>query len=368
MKTACLLSLLIAFSIQAAEVRTERVPEGGVQPQIVNDASGTLHLVYLTGAAGGSNVRYAARKAGASAWGSSATINSTPDTAVAAGTIRGAQLTVGRDSALHVVWNGPGGRDRPSPLYYSRSLDGGRTFAAQRDLRGETKGLDGGATIAANATGDVFILWHGARAEAAPGEVNRVIFVLKSTDNGATFAPVQIANLDDLGVCACCSMKSFITPSGELLTLYRAARQLDQREITLLSSRDGGGTFTHQVLAPWPVKVCPMSSMTMTGVSGHTRAAWETEGKIYTRLLDDTAAAIPVSPAKSRHPALAVNQSGETVVSFSIGTGWQKGGQVGWVLLDKGGQPTSTRGTAPGVPVWGMTAAYADGNDFVVMY
>ena len=83
------------------------------------------------------------------------------------------------------------------------------------DLRGDTKGLDGGASIAATAQGDVFIVWHGARDGAEPGEKNRVVFVLKSTDNGVTFAAPRIANLDDAGVCACCSLKSFVSPDGE---------------------------------------------------------------------------------------------------------------------------------------------------------
>ena len=363
-----IMSLLLASVVHAGEVRTERVPEGGVQPQILSGAEGLLHLVYLKGEPGSSNVRYASKKAGAQAWSAPVTVNSSPGSAVAAGTIRGAQTALGKNSTLHVVWNGPGGKGKPSPLYYTRSTDGGRTFERQRNLRGETQGLDGGASIAASLRGDVFIVWHGAQADAAPGEVNRVVFVLKSTDSGATFAPVKIANLDDLGVCACCSLKSFMTPSGELLTLYRAARRKDQRDVTLLASRDGGESFTHRILGPWSISACPMSSMTMTPAGSGTRAAWETAGKIYTSLLDDPQSTTPVSPEKCRHPALAINAEGETLISWSIGTGWQKGGQLGWTILDAAGKPSGASGSSPGVPVWGMTAAYAEGSNFVVMY
>jgi hypothetical protein len=111
-----------------------------------------------------------------------------------------------------------------------------------------------------------------------------------------------------------------------------------------------------------------MSSMTMTGVRGQTRAAWETQGRIFTCLLDVSSTAVAISPDKARHPAMAVNDHSEVLVSWSIGTGWQKGGQLGWTVLDPQGQPTDERGSAQGVPIWGMTAAYAEGRDFVVMY
>lgn len=363
-------ALLAAFSVfvQAAEVRTERVPENGVQPQIVRDNEGTLHLVYLTGPAGGSEVRHATKKTDARDWSSPLTVNSLRASAVAAGTIRGAQAAIGKNSSIHVVWNGPGGKGSPSPLYYTRSTNGGRTFEPQRDLRGAARGLDGGATIAASPRGEVFVLWHGVQEDTPPGEVNRSVFMLKSTDNGSSFAPASIVNVDDPGVCACCSMKSFIAPDGKLLTLYRAARQIDQRDITLLSSPDGGTTFKHEIIGRWPVKICPMSSMTMVASQGQTRAAWETDGTIFTSVFGSTEGPAAVSPKKCRHPALAANSKGEVLVCWSAGTGWQKGGELGWTVLNASGKPAGKQGSAPGVPVWGMSAAYVVNDNFVVMY
>ncbi len=43
-------------------------------------------------------------------------------------------------------------------------------------------------------------------------------------------------------------------------------------------------------------------------------------------------------------------------------------GDVGWRILDASGKPTAARGTEKGVPVWGFTAPYANGEDFVVLY
>lgn len=358
--------LLTAFSF-GAEIQLERVPENGVQPQIVAAADGTLHLVYLQGTERRFDVRHAFKKPGGS-WSTPHTVNSTPGTAVAMGTIRGAQIAVGKDNSLHLVWNGPGGKDQPAPLLYTRSLDGGATFETQRDLRADTQALDGGASVAASAQGGVFVVWHGAPANATPGEINRRVFILTSTDNGRTFATPKIANADDPGVCACCSLKAFVTPKGELLTLYRAARSVNQRDIVLMTSRDGGVTFQHRDVGRWAINACPMSSASVISAGAKSRAAWEAEGKVYTALLDDRSEATAVSEDKARHPALAINAKGETLVTWSIGTGWQKGGQLGWQVLNAAGKPTAERGTKPGVPVWGFSAAYAEGERFVVMY
>ena len=368
MNRLTLVLFLFVGLAQAMAVRVERVPEGGVQPQVATAADGTLHLVYLKGPPGGCEVRYATKKAGDSGWSTPVTVNSTPHTAVAMGTIRGAQLALGKNNAVHVVWNGPGAKDRPSALCYTRKEAGKAAFEPQRDLRGDTKGLDGGASIAATAQGDVFIVWHGARDGAEPGEKNRVVFVLKSTDNGITFAAPRIANLDDAGVCACCSLKSFVTPDGELFTLYRAARRPDQRDVTLLSSKDGGGTFQHRIVGPWAISACPMSSMSLASQGHQVRGAWEADGRIFTSLLNGNGDAVAVSEGKARHPAVAVNAKGETVVAWSIGTGWQKGGELAWIILDAEGKPTSQRGHAASVGVWDFAAAYADGQQLVVIY
>lgn len=48
-RSIALLLLLTVFTDGAEEVRFERVPEGGVQPQVATTRDGTLHLVYLKG-------------------------------------------------------------------------------------------------------------------------------------------------------------------------------------------------------------------------------------------------------------------------------------------------------------------------------
>src|SRR5687767_5380335 len=98
-------------SVRAAGPRVEvlRTPDGGIQPQAVTDARGTIHLVYYRGEAGAGDLFYRRRDAAQETWSKPIRVNSVPGSAVAAGTIRGGHLAVGKDGRVHVVWFGSGG-------------------------------------------------------------------------------------------------------------------------------------------------------------------------------------------------------------------------------------------------------------------
>ncbi len=105
-------------------------------------------------------------------------MNSQPGSAIAIGTIRGGQVAVGRGGRIHVAWNGSNGA-RPknpaggTPMLYTRSEPGGKTFEPQRNLMQRTSALDGGGTIAADRDGNVYVAWHGRTEDAEPGEAHR---------------------------------------------------------------------------------------------------------------------------------------------------------------------------------------------------
>ena len=70
-----------------------------------------------------------------------------------------------------------------------------------------------------------------------------------------------------------------------------------------------------------------------------------------------------------KHPRLAINRTGEVLLVWTEGTGWQRGGSLAWQLYDKAGQPTPERGMVAGVPVWsfGAAAVNLDGG-FAILY
>ena len=70
-----------------------------------------------------------------------------------------------------------------------------------------------------------------------------------------------------------------------------------------------------------------------------------------------------------KHPALAVNAKGETLLVWAKGTGWQKGGSLAWNVFDASEKPTTIRGKSDGVPVWSFPAAVADPDGtFTIIY
>src|SRR5947209_3357136 len=140
------------------DISLVRVPNGGIQPEAVMDRSGTLHLLYYSGDPAGGNLYYVKSSDAGRTWSAPLRVNSEAGTAIAAGTIRGGQIAVGRNGHIHVAWNGsskaePRGPLNPesgkpgAPMLYSRLNDARTAFEPERNLMTRTFGLDGGGTI-----------------------------------------------------------------------------------------------------------------------------------------------------------------------------------------------------------------------------
>src|SRR4051794_35838674 len=87
-------------------VRLNRLPTGGIQPQAVVDPKGTLRVVYFRGDARSGNLFYTSSTDGGTTFSRALEVNSQPGSAIAAGTIRGAQIALGKGGRVHVAWNG----------------------------------------------------------------------------------------------------------------------------------------------------------------------------------------------------------------------------------------------------------------------
>lgn len=377
---ALVASALFSFSTaSAAEVRLQRVPGGGLQPQALMDARGTLHLVYLKGDPKACDVFYARREPGKSEFTAPLRVNSQPGSAIAAGTIRGAQFALGKGGRIHVVWNGsmqaePKPPTQSMPLLYTRLNDVGTAFEPQRNLVNATAHLDGGGTVAADKDGNVYALWHSAPPDNKAGEVGRAVFLARSKDDGKTFEREREVSPEASGACGCCGMRAFADAQGNVFALFRTASTALNRDMMLLVSRDRGEQFKGDYVHRWRVGQCPMSSEFFTESGGRVFGAWETAGPVQFAALDASTvkAASAVSPAmmaKGKHPALAMNKAGETLLVWTEGTGWQRGGAVAWQVFGPDGKPVGEPKRNDGVPMWGLAAAVAEPDgSFTVLY
>ncbi|WP_170157323.1 sialidase family protein [Roseimicrobium gellanilyticum] len=353
-------------------------PEQGIQPRALVDGKGVLHLLWYAGGAKGGNLFHATRQADKT-WSAPVKVNSIPHSAVAAGTIRGAQYAMGRDGYLHVIWNGykeTGGKAEPMPLYYTRSTDGGKTFEPQRIVSGDWP-MDGGGAVAADPNGKVHVFWHAGREGGREGEVSRRIFIRSSTDDGANFDDERTISPEGTGVCACCSMQALATRGGNVHVLFRNAFDAGKsRNIATLISGDGGKTFSYAEVDPWRIHGCPMSSMSLVEVQGGAVVgAWEREGQIVLGRFGATnnqpgkVTVAMQGPSQRKHPVLATGRDGSLLIAWTEGTGWNKGGTLAWQMVDQDLtlNSRSVPVTAGSVPVWSFCSVAAIGGSFVLV-
>ena len=344
----------------AGHVVLERVIDGGIQPQAVVDAAGVVHVVFFKGDPAAGNLYYVRRTP--EGYSKPVRVNSRDGSAIALGSVRGAQLALGRANRAHVVWNGSDRvQPRPSsgmPLEYARTSDSGR-FEPERNLVTSTEGLDAGGTLAADGEGRVFVAWHANATGSS--EADAAVYVRRSEDEGRSFAREQRANSKELGACGCCGMRGLVDRAGSLYFLYRAATNGVNRDMTLLFSRDHGATFSTTRADPWKLEACPLSSAFLAEGPQGVTAAWETRNQIFFGTLAPSSGAVapPASPAGSgqrKHPALAYNARGEALLAWLEDTSWARGGSMAWQLYDRDGRATPEHGSARGVPPWGLVA------------
>jgi len=358
-------------------VRVLRLPDGGMQPQTATDAAGIVHLVYLAGDPGAADVFYARLAPGAESIAQPVRVNDRRGSAIATGTVRGAHIALGRDGRVFVAWMGskeaepraPGGA---APMLVARTESPGGRFEPERNVLQHAVGLDGGGSIAADGAGNVYVVWHGG----APGrgEVARRIWMARSRDDGRTFASEVAVDPGATGVCGCCGMRAFADAAGRLYMLYRAATEEVHRDMVLLRS-EPGGAFASARVSEWNIKACPMSTASIAPAGARVLGAWESQGQVYFGTLGSRSGETPqsiVAPGESgkrRHPAVAGNERGETLLAWTEGTGWQRGGRLAWQLFDAAGRAIGPMAETPGVPVWGLPAvAPQPGGGFVLVY
>ena len=359
----------------SARVILVRTPDGGIQPQAAVDHQGVIHLIYYRGDAGNGDIFHVQQRPGEATFSKPIQVNSQPGSAMAAGTIRGAQIALGRNGRVHVAWNGHAPKDggyMEAPMLYSRLNDAGAAFEPERDVITSARGLDGGGSVAADNQGNVYVLWHAPKPRNTNGEAGRALFVARSTDDGKTFAPEKLATTEPTGACGCCGMKSFADSEGNVFALYRAASDTVNRGETLLISRKRGVDFQIAYVNEWQIAACPMSSAFLSETPNGVLAAAETHGRVFFVRVDPKTGKVsePVSPtAKAKHPVVVGNAKGEVLLAWTEGTGWAKGGAVAWQLYDASGNPTSERGRSEGVPTWSLaTAAAKPDGSFVIVY
>ena len=95
-------TLACVGSTSTDQIVLERLPEDSLQPQAVVDALGLVHVVYFKGEPAAGDIYYT-RRTPDGAYSTPVRVNSQEGSAIALGSVRGAQLAIGRGGRRHVV-------------------------------------------------------------------------------------------------------------------------------------------------------------------------------------------------------------------------------------------------------------------------
>jgi hypothetical protein len=351
------------------EVKIIRTPDGGIQPQVAVGGDGVVHLIYFKGPDNAGDIYYVREGPRDAGFSKPIRVNSVSGSAIAIGSVRGAQIAVGRGGRVHVSWLGsdkaqPRGPGNSTPMLYARLNDGGTAFEPQKNVMQFAVGLDGGGSVAADKSGNVYVVWHGNPDKN--GEVNRRVWVARSRDDGKTFEREVAANKDPTGACGCCGLRAFADDHGTLYILYRAAREAIHRDMYLLVSTNHGNTFKSDLVSEWELNACPMSTDFISQAGENALIAWQTEEQVYFATVASggrklsVAVPAPGQGSDRKHPAVIGNSRGEILFAWTEGTGWKRGGSLAWQVFDKEGRPTEIKGSVPGLPAWDLVAAFPD--------
>jgi hypothetical protein len=377
----CAAPAIVARASDSTAVKLLTTPGGGLQPQSAVDRSGVIHLVYLYGDPSAADVAYVRKAPGDKDFSTPVRVNDRPGSAIALGTVRGVHLALGRANRVHVAWNGsstaePKGTGKSSPMLYTRLKEDGTGFEPQRNLMLTGSGLDGGGTVAADSAGNVYVTWHAqgqADGHALEGEAHRRVWMARSADDGQNFSPETPISPAELGACGCCGMGALADSRGNLYLLYRSAREVVHREIYLLVSTDKGKTFRATCVHPWEIGACPMSTASLTEAAGRVLISWETAGQVFFAPINTETLQVgkpvqaPGSGAKRKHPSIAGNSRGETLLTWTEGTGWKKGGSLSWQVFDAANRPISGKSEARMLPAWDFASSVNAAGTFLVI-
>lgn len=364
---------VLAFSVLLAaacagplpSVSILRAPEGATLPQVVIDATDTLHLVYYTGSMSSGDLFHVTRAPDAADWSAPQPINSQPHSVTGLGPVDGGQLAIGPDGLLHVTWFH---RD-PTRFYYTRSDHTG-AFESQQTLSVKDEGgVESGSTLAVDPHGNVYVFWH---ADPVP-DAQRRVYMAVSRENGKLFDLPRAISPPAEGACGCCGLRAVSDNVGTIHVSYRGAGDNLRRGMRLLTSADQGRTFTDQIIQSWDIGACPVATTTLSAGPNGTVVAWETQGQVF--LADTSRLEQAVSPPgapgfRRKNATVSVNHRSDTLLAWGDGPGWQSGGTLHWQLFDENGRPRGESGGASApIPARSVpsVAARQDGS-FVVVY
>jgi hypothetical protein len=235
---------------------------------------------------GGADVYVAVSRDGARTFDSPVRVNARPRTARLGGELPprialSRPPDVGVDPAMTVVW---GSKETRTEIRAARSIDGGKTFLAERSLSAaDAAGDRGWHALTIGEHGTAHVLWLDHRRLASRPKTSH-----DHHGDGAEMAQFSGLYYSDgtsereltPGVCYCCKVATATGADGSVFAAWRHVYKGNIRDIAFMLSRDGGRTFTAPSRVSednWQLAGCPDDGPAMAvGPDGVVHLVWPT--------------------------------------------------------------------------------------------
>jgi hypothetical protein len=206
------------------------------------------------------------------------------------------KLAIGPGGEIYVTWTKPLTKPYSGEIRFSRSLDGGRTFAApsivHHDRQEITHRFD---SVAVNAKGQVIVAWIDKRdlvaaaAAKAPPYRGAAIYFAVSDDRGATFrGDYKLADHS----CECCRISLACHADGSVTAMWRHIFEPNIRDHAVAQFFPDGRARPVQRASfeEWRIDACPHHGPSLAkDAEDRLHAVWfsaapQNRGVFYARL------------------------------------------------------------------------------------
>jgi hypothetical protein len=372
MRPFSFLVLLLATTLAAAQtvpqVTTIRLPDGGYAPQCAVDDGNNIHLLYATGDSRKATLHYLSATELTDKIEAGQTIT---DSALVKGSVRNPQLAVGELRCPFFGW-------MVSPKeFLCTNLTQTNHLNEPVNIITSHPGIDAGAAITFAPNKTFYAVWHAPENPKDDKESSRKIWVARSTQG-------RYEKFDKIasdtaprgrGVCACCALAALAT-NDHLYVLYRCATDQVHRDIHLLTFDDDLTCTEDETLNTLTANKCIMSTASFAQSKEHVYAAYESDKNVFIHRLhspsvnnDSITIPIPDKGDNRKHPALSINKDNVILLTWTEGTGFNKGGSIAWQLFSADLKPLTQIDHAPNLPANSIPASFSKPDcSFVILY
>jgi hypothetical protein len=205
---------------------------------------------------------------------------------------------------------------RASSIQYRMSNDGGKTWSKPTYIHADTSAGKGHSfhDILTLPNGEIAAAWLDDKME---GDGRSVRFA--QTTRGGGFGAEMVV---DKNACQCCRTALYADNQGVIYLTFRDLLADGSRDMGIVSSKDGGLTFSKTTLVyadKWVVNACPHTGPAMSQIGVDMYVAWysgadKNEGVRLAKLGDDKLTL--KLPTDTFHPQLNTLKSGDLALVY----------------------------------------------------